>query len=186
MPDLVVTGLVATANRVVVTIQNQGDGPAVDEFWIDFYVNPLPPPAAVNQVWYDGRSAQGIVWAITNELDPASQPLPLLPGQSFTVTFRDVYVDDYYTGFAFPLVPDTPVYAHVDSVNLLTNYGGVFEAHEARGGAYNNLFGPVYVTGEAGQVIEVTATAVAHPTEQAPGAYIRGRSGAQPLKRPPR
>jgi hypothetical protein len=130
---------------VQVVIQNRGDGPAVDEFWIDFYVNPIPPPTAVNQVWYDGRSAQGIVWAITNQLDPTSQPLPLLPGELFTVTFKDVHVDDYYTGFAFPLTAGTPVYAHVDSVNLLTNYGGVLEIHEARGGAYNNLFGPVYV-----------------------------------------
>jgi len=151
MPDLVVTGLVATANRVVVTIQNQGDGPAVDEFWIDFYVNPIPPPVAVNQVWYDGRSAQGIVWAITNALDPASQPLPLRPGESFTVTFRDAHVDNYYTGFAFPLVPGTPVYAHVDSVNLRTNYGGVLENHEARGGVYNNVFGPVTVAAGASQ-----------------------------------
>ena len=67
-----------------------------------------PPPVAVNQVWYDGRSSQGIVWAISNLLDPASQPLPLRPGQSFTVTFRDVHVDDYYTGFAFPLAPGRP------------------------------------------------------------------------------
>ena len=132
-------------------IQNQGDGPAVDEFWIDFYVAPMPPPVAVNQIWYDGRSSQGIVWAISNLLDPASQPLPLRPGQSFTVTFRDVHVDDYYTGFAFPLTPGTPVYAQVDSVNLLTNYGGVLEIHEARGGAYNNLFGPVYVAAGGSQ-----------------------------------
>jgi hypothetical protein len=148
MPDLVVTGLVATANSVVVTIKNQGDSPAVDEFWIDFYVNPIPPPVKANDIWYDGRSAQGIVWAITNLRDPASQPLPLLPGQSYTVTFKDALVDDYYTGFAFPLTPGAPVYAHVDSVNLLTTYGGVLENHEARGGAYNNIFGPVYVAGE--------------------------------------
>jgi hypothetical protein len=151
MPDLVVTSLIATTDSVQVVITNQGDGPAVEEFWIDFYVNPIPPPVAVNQVWYDGRSTQGIVWAITNELDPSRQPLPLLPGQSFTVTFKDTLVDDYYTGFAFPLTPGVPVYAHVDSVSLISTYGGVLENHEARGGVYNNVFGPVTVTGAVAQ-----------------------------------
>ena len=146
LPDLVITSLTATTDSVQVVIKNQGYSPVVDEFWIDFYVNPLPPPVAVNEVWSDGRASQGIVWAITNLRDPAVQPLPLLPGQSFTVTFKDGLVDDEYTEFAFPLTPGTPVYAQVDSANLLTNYGGVLETHEARGGAYNNLFGPVYVT----------------------------------------
>jgi len=40
---------------------------------------------------------------------------------------------------------------HASSVNLLTNYGGVMEIHEARGGVYNNLFGPVYVAAGAAQ-----------------------------------
>lgn len=151
LPDLVITGLIATADRVEVVIRNQGAGSVMDEFWIDFYFDPHPPPAAVNEVWHDGRSCQGIAWAISNGRDPAVQPLPLLPGQSFTVTFRDAFVEDSYTWFAFPLPPGVAVYAQVDSIDLLTRHGGVLETHEARGGTYNNVFGPVSVPGAAQQ-----------------------------------
>jgi len=147
-PDLVITSLLVTSDGVQVVIKNQGDSPVVDEFWIDFYVNPLPPPVAVNEIWDDGRADQGIAWAITNLLDPATQPLPLLPGQSFTVAFRDALMVADYTWIAFPLPAGAPVYAQVDSANDLTDYGGVLETHEARGGPYNNVFGPVYVAGE--------------------------------------
>jgi hypothetical protein len=145
-PDLIITRLTLTMDSVQVVIQNQGSAPVVDEFWIDLYVNPIPPPVAVNETWDDGRSRQGIVWAIANLQDPASQPLPLAPGASLTVTFGDVYMVDAYTEFAFPLTGETPVYAQVDSANALTNYGSVLETHEVRGGAYNNVFGPVYPT----------------------------------------
>jgi hypothetical protein len=146
LPDLVITSLIATAGGVQMVIQNQGAGPVVDEFWIDFYVNPSPPPAAANETWDDGRASQGIAWAITNlHDDPASHPLPLLPGRAITVTFGDAYMVDDYTRIALPLAPGTPVYAQVDSANALTDYGGVLEIHEARGGTYNNVSGPVFV-----------------------------------------
>jgi len=161
LPDLIITGLVATTDGVQVVIKNQGTGPAVDEFWVDVYIDPEPPPTGVNQVWYDGRSNQGIVWAITNLLDPTSQPLPLLPGETFTLVYKDALVSDDYTSVTLPLSPGAVVYAQVDAVNLLTNYGGVLETHEALGGAYNNLYGPVYVT--AGSLPGVRASTAGGP-----------------------
>jgi|GEM_PF-1316043 len=158
-PDLVITSLMVTADGVQVVIRNQGEVPVVDEFWIDFYVNPIPPPVAVNEIWDDGRSAQGIAWAITNERNPRIQPLPLLAGQSLVVAFGDAFMDADYTWIAFPLPPGTAVYAQVDSANDLTDYGGVLETHEARGGAYNNVFGPVYVPAAAAQGMRSPAAA---------------------------
>jgi hypothetical protein len=133
LPDLVVTGIIATANDVQVIIQNVGPGAVTDDFWVDVYIDPDPVPTGVNQVWYDGRSKQGIVWGVT-----ASQT-PMNPGDIITLRINDPYYSSYYSTFAGPLPSGTEVWAQVDAVDLNTTYGGVLETHEASGEAYNNI-----------------------------------------------
>jgi predicted outer membrane repeat protein len=133
-PDLIVTDILATSSGITVTIKNIGTGPAVDPFWVDAYINPNPVPTAVNQVWYDGRSSHGVVWGVTTAL---------AVNQSLTLTIHDAYWSDYYSDFTPPLAVGSQVYAQVDSVNLLTTYGGVLESHELVSGPYNNVLGPV-------------------------------------------
>ncbi len=132
-PDLIVREITATAYDVRVVIENVGDGAVVDDFWVDVYVDPDPVPTGVNQVWYDGRSEQGIVWGVT-----ASQT-PMNPGDVITLRINDPYYSAYYSGFTGPLSSGAEVWAQVDAVNLNTNYGGVLETHEVSGGAYNNI-----------------------------------------------
>ena len=90
-------------------------------------------PTGVNQVWYDGRSEQGIVWGVI-----ASQA-PINPGDTITLRINDAYYSAYYSAFAGPLSAGTEVWAQVDAVSLITDYGGVLETHEDSGGAYNNI-----------------------------------------------
>ncbi len=128
-PDLVVDSLVATTNVVTVVIKNIGVGPVVDAFWVDVYLNPDTPPTSVNQHWFD-MGSQGIVWGIT--------ALPIAPTETLTLTIGDAYYQGPPTSnFSLPLTGT--IYVQVDSVNLLTDYGGVLEEHEINGGAYNNI-----------------------------------------------
>jgi len=119
----------------VVVIRNQGEGTVFDAFWVDFYVNPIPPPDAVNQIWND-LSEWGGVWGVTGN------GLPLPPGGSLSLQ-----VGDGFYAPIFGLLPDVlpagaMLYTQVDSYNLESNFGGVLEGHEARREAYNNIFGP--------------------------------------------
>ena len=132
-PDLVVQSIEATANDVQVTIENVGQGPVTDDFWIDVYMDPDPPPTGVNDVWYDGRSEQGIVWGVDASL------APMAPGDTITLAIDDAYYSERYSTFAGPLAAGTEIWAQVDAVNLETDYGGVLEAHEANDTAYNNI-----------------------------------------------
>jgi hypothetical protein len=154
-PDLVVDSLVATSQAVTVTLKNQGNAPVTDGFWVDVYVDPEPPPTGVNQHWRD-LASQGLVWGVTTRI-PAN-------GGTLTLsTNDDTYLYPEYSHFSLPLTPGTPIYVQVDSVNLNTDYGGVLEDHEVRGGAYNNI----------------TGTLVAEPGLTGPGgAVIRGRPSA--------
>ena len=137
-PDLVIERIIATSNSAQVVIKNQGNAPVVDEFWVDLYVNPNPIPTGVNQVWSDGRSAQGMVWGV--------QVLPIAPGDVVTLTYGDAYYWPSYSRFSGSLPAGTPVYAQVDSANRDTTYGGVLENHEILGGIYNNISGPAFPT----------------------------------------
>jgi len=136
-PDLIVQQLFVTRNSITVVIKNQGNGPVVDEFWVDVYINPNPVPTHVNQVWWH-LGGQGLVWGIKQ---PA---LPLQPGATMTLTIGDAHYDPAQSDFSGTLPVGTPVYAQVDAVNTQTSYGGVLEGHEMTGGAYNNIVGPVY------------------------------------------
>ncbi|MFP4396044.1 MAG: right-handed parallel beta-helix repeat-containing protein [Anaerolineales bacterium] len=135
-PDLVVTDLVATANAVTVTIQNQGGGPVEAGFWVDVYIDPDTAPQAVNEIWpYVGD--YGLVWGITSDW------LPMLAGETMTLTVGDEHYFPTRSNVAWPLAVDTPLYAQVDSANPATTYGAVLEIHEILGRPYNNILGPV-------------------------------------------
>ena len=150
-PDMVIKSLIATSNQVQIIIKNQGEGPVIagDEFWVDFYVDPNPPPTRVNDVWYDGRSEQGIVWLIT------APSLPINPGDVVTLTYStdtdaaNIYYSPDYSNFTGNLSEGTKVYAQVDSANIYDEFGGVLENHECENGIYNNVYGHVLSTNTA-------------------------------------
>ncbi|HLF26949.1 MAG TPA: FG-GAP-like repeat-containing protein [Anaerolineae bacterium] len=140
-PDLVVSSVAVTTNTVRVVIKNQGpEAVPVDtahEFWVDLYVNPNPVPTAVNHIWSDGRSTQGIVWGVTVDALPQLQP-----GGVLTLTLGDRYTWPSLSNFLGGLAPGTPIYVQVDSAHAQTTYGGVLENHEIVGTPYNNIAGP--------------------------------------------
>lgn len=143
--DLVITSLTATNSEVQVVIKNQGTQPADtvdgDGFWVDFYVSPNPVPAAVNQVWDDGRATYGIAWGIPQDI------LPLAVGAELTLTYSTApgALNQYYvaelSNMPTTLPANTHVYAQVDSANINTTYGAVLETHEISDDIYNNIFG---------------------------------------------
>ncbi len=138
-PDLVVESIVAVSNGVEVTIRNRGNMAVENGFWVDVYLNPFPPPQTVNQVWGD-VARQGMVWGVT------SAALPLLPDSTLVLVSQGDY---YYADSSYvewPILPNTAVYAQVDSYSTSTTYGLVFESHEIAGGTYNNILGPIYST----------------------------------------
>ncbi len=149
-PDLVVKQIIATSDSVQVVVENQGNAPVADEFWVDVYINPDTAPTAVNQVW-DQLGSQGLVWGITEEALPS-----LAPGGVITLVTGDDYYVPEYSAFGGALAEGTPVYAQVDSFNAGITYGAVLESHEIAGGAYNNIGGPVFSTATFG----VTGAAV--------------------------
>ncbi len=156
LPDLLVTSIIATSNAATVTIRNDGSGPVVasNSFFVDLYVDPSIPPTAVNQTWNSGTgSTQGLVWLVAG-----GTALPLDPGEVLTLTLGDVYYLPYPAGssVAFSPAPGTDIYAQVDSANDGVAYGAVLETHEASGGAYNNIMGPVLsMSGIAGEALPI-------------------------------
>ncbi len=139
-PDLIVSRLIASTHAVTVVIQNIGPAPVANAFWVDLYVDPQPVPTAVNQVWNDGRSSQGVVWGVTSSAFPS-----LMPGGKLTLTLSSPYYrSDISQLTGIPI--GTPVYAQVDSANTSTTFGGVLETHEIGGQPYNNISGPIMST----------------------------------------
>ena len=145
-PDLIVRSIQVTGGILEIAIYNQGQAPAVNEFWVDLYVNPTPPPTQVNQIW-NQLSAQGLVWGIRQG------QLPLAPGASLTLRPYDAAFWPSLSRLDGPLPAGVWLYAHVDSANADTRYGGVLEGHEAGQGAYNNILGvqldaPLLINGQ--------------------------------------
>ena len=138
LPDLVVEQVVTTNNNIEVTVVNRGTAPMVDAFWIDLYVDPRQAPTAVNEIW-PIVGDYGAVWGIND----ATASLPLLPGQSMTVSLtHPAFRADMSTLPA--LIPaGTPLYVQVDSANAGIDYGAVLESHEVYGLFYNNIAGPI-------------------------------------------
>ncbi len=146
LPDLIVQSVTASSDVITVVIKNIGDGPAEQAFWVDAYINPTPPPAAVNEIWWDlDRSREGVAWGV---IDPI---VPIQPGEVYTLTSHGDFVSPDRTFFPGNLPVGTPIYAQVDSYNAATNYGAVLETHEYYQRPYNNILGPIYSTaGQAG------------------------------------
>jgi hypothetical protein len=136
LPDLVVEQVDVTQGTARVVIKNQGAGTAVEEFWVDLYVDPDPAPTGVNQTW-DQLSSYGIVWGVEQSA------LPLEPGGTITLIYGDSYYWESLSNFPDSLPAGTPIYAQVDSFNSDTSYGAVLESHEIEGEPYNNITGPV-------------------------------------------
>jgi len=134
-PDLVVDELLVSNSDVQVVILNQGSGPVSDDFWVDVYINPDPPPSAVNQTW-PMLSEEGLVWGVAG--------VNLNPGQSLTLTIGSLYYVESDSNFSGFIPNGTPVYAQVDSFDTETDYGAVLESHEIVGGPYNNISSPVF------------------------------------------
>ena len=137
-PDLVVQQIDVNGGDVRVTIANQGNGRVAHEFFVDMYVDPRSPPERVNQTW-DQLGDQGMVWGVTG---PALAALG--PGGRVTLEVGDAFYLPELSSYGGTMPAGTVVYAQVDSYNPSTSYGAVWEDHEMRGGAYNNVHGPVY------------------------------------------
>jgi len=135
-PNLVVRDVLAASDGITVVIENQGNAPAVDDFWVDAYVDPHTLPTAVNQTW-EVMGSQGLAWGVT---------VDVAPGEVLTLTVGGDYYVAAYSDVAWPLAAGTPVYAQVDSANAETDYGAVLEDHEIRGAPYDNVAGPVVST----------------------------------------
>ncbi|MBN1873941.1 MAG: DUF11 domain-containing protein [Anaerolineae bacterium] len=139
-PDLVVDTITVITDadtgdrQIEVTIRNQGSQSVTTTFWVDLYLNPDPPPTAVNQVWQD-VSEHGATWGIT------SNALPIAPGTALRLrtgegqTFFRTDLSDLPSS----IPGGTKIYAHVDSANVNTTYGAVLETHERQGQPYNNI-----------------------------------------------
>jgi hypothetical protein len=115
-----------------VVVENRGNAPATDDFWVDVYVDPDTVPTSVNQTW-EMVGDQGLVWGV--EADLAA-------GEVLTLTVGDEYYSDEYSNISWPLAVGTPIYAQVDSANAETDYGAVLEDHEITGEPYDNVAGP--------------------------------------------
>ncbi|MCL4296095.1 MAG: choice-of-anchor D domain-containing protein [Anaerolineae bacterium] len=129
LPDLVVKQIIATRNNVQVVIQNQGGAVPVNpanEFWVDLYVNPAPPPSGVNQTCTSGGIVceKYAVWGVTQTLLPQ-----LTPGGVITLTIGDAYQTEGANPIS--LTPGSAIYAQVDSDNALTTYGAIQESSES-------------------------------------------------------
>ena len=133
-PDLIVKSLIVSRESITVAIQNIGTAPVADAFWVDVYVRPTSPPTAVNQTWSD-LGDEGLVWGVTT--------LPLQTSQVVTLSIDHLAYRADLSHFTTPLIAKGMVFAQVDSVNLDSDYGGVFEGHELTGGVYNNINGTI-------------------------------------------
>jgi len=168
-PDLVVDTMSVTADGVEMVIRNQGDVPVLpeDQFWVDLYVAPDPAPTRVNQPW-DSLCGEGLVWGIPAEA------LPLGPDEVMSLAYStdpaapNLYYYAKLSNFPGSLAEGTLVYVQVDSWNPDTSYGAVLENHEAVGGGYNNILGPMFSRTE-GMVQKPRQTAIPGPEVSPPG-----------------
>jgi uncharacterized repeat protein (TIGR01451 family) len=128
-PDLAVEHIVAIENDIQVVIRNQGNKTAVENFWVDVYIDPDPAPTQVNQPWPD-LANQGLVWGVSADL---------APGEVLTLIIDGDYYSAIYSDVTWPLAMGTQVYAQVDSYSFENTYGNVLEIDEIRGEPYNNI-----------------------------------------------
>ncbi len=131
LPDLIVEDISASSDDLFVVLKNIGAAPVTDEFWVDAYFNPNPPPTSVNQT-IQTLAVDGIVWGVDNTA------LPIAPGEMLTLTLNSPFYDTQNSRFN-GTIPAGALYVQVDSANTATTYGAVLETHEATGGTYNNI-----------------------------------------------
>ncbi len=77
-PNLVIEQITVVDDALQVVIKNTGNAAVTDGFWVDLYVNPVPAPTAVNQIW-EGLAGYGSVWGVEGDV------LPLDPGETLTL-----------------------------------------------------------------------------------------------------
>jgi hypothetical protein len=133
-PDLVVKSINLTPETAVVVIQNIGDTAILPEdgFWVDLYIDPLLAPGAVNQT-VQVLNSDGLVWGV---LAPG---IYLAPGQEFTLDVSSEYFVHRRSSIPRNILAGSVIFVQVDSANVNSDYGGIFEAHERFGEAYNNI-----------------------------------------------
>ncbi len=127
--DLVVDSITITDGAPTIVIRNAGGLAVTDDFWVDLYVNPDTPPAAVNDT-IETLQSDGMVWAIE------ASATPIGPDATVTLTLAS---SSFNMGTLDAIPAGATVYVHVDSANLSTNYGGVLEGHEINNQPYNNI-----------------------------------------------
>jgi len=127
-PDLIIERIDAGTQGVRVVLNNRGNAPAIDDFWVDLYVDPTEEPQEVNQTW-NILGAQGGAWGVT---------VPIQPSESLTLTVGDEFYRADYSHLSWPLPVAATVYAQVDSAGDPA-YGGVLEDHEMMEWRYNNV-----------------------------------------------
>ncbi|MBP7691746.1 MAG: tandem-95 repeat protein [Anaerolineales bacterium] len=141
----------AAGQPVLITavITNQGAA-ASGAFWVDFYVNPNPPPTAANQPW-DRRCGLtpcvGIAWFV---------PGPLAPGQSVTLdsTATSYYGRNTVWSGALPSGANA-LYLYVDSWNCDPSTsacvadGAVLEGDETNNRFARTGLGPLETSADA-------------------------------------
>jgi hypothetical protein len=130
-PDLIVESISTANDDLTIVLKNIGSAPVTDEFWVDAYFNPNPPPTGVNQT-IQTLDVDGIVWGV------GSTALPIAPGETLTLTLTSPYYDAQNSRFS-GTIPAGELFVQVDSANTASTYGAVLEVHEAAGGAYNNI-----------------------------------------------
>jgi hypothetical protein len=100
-----------STTRVTVTVQVKNAGSAdTGPFWVDFYINPQPPPTGTNIPWNTACGMDpcyGIAWHVTNGLKA---------GQSITLTSTaGSYDSDYTIWPGMFSVGTSDLYVYVDS-----------------------------------------------------------------------
>jgi hypothetical protein len=151
------TGLGATTPVVLgVVIENQGNGPAPANFWVDFYINPPSLPTTAGHLWssggYCGTPCYGLAWQVT---------APLAPGQVITLTSTGPYLMPTYTRWPgyFNSSGTQRVGVYVDSWNGTDPAGFVKESNET-----NNSLGLTSV-GVSSAGAEIDTSAAEYPRE---------------------
>jgi hypothetical protein len=134
--DLVVESITTTGGVLQVTIKNQGNGPVLDSFWVDLFVNPSSIPTQANDMLVQ-LGSMGLVWGIGGD------QLPLAPGASLVLTVYDASFDRLHSNLTGGIPAGATLYGHVDAWNSLSNTGAIYETHEQVGGSYNNILGSI-------------------------------------------
>lgn len=138
-PDLVVTNINASSDLIEVVIENQGNAPVTNSFWVDFYINPNPVPTAANDLWPEsGPNPQGLAWGVTERLAVGASLTLSYSTASGAPNLYFVADESLYDG---SMPAGTPVYAQADSARAGVGLGAVAELDELTGKPYNNILG---------------------------------------------